>query len=465
VGAVISTTRLLSRSFGTDVGAFASYAARAHEGTLSWLDGNDGSSRGRFSFLGVRPVETIVVRADDPDPLAVFDRLEAEREHDVRGEAVPGLAWSHVPRWIGAIAYDLAWSLRASLGLRRAPVHARAAHTRPGAPLAFFHRYDALLVGDAQIDEVSILADDEAAANRLSSFVTTELLASSRAEATVGPLAVEPREVHARSIEAALELVRDGIVYQINLARRWSASVEGLAPGRALAAASSLASPVPQGAYLELGDRGAELALASRSMERFLSWDRVKGVLETRPIKGTIAASPTTREARERALLADPKERAEHAMIVDLMRNDLGRVAETGGVEVAGAFEVEPYRHLHHLVSTVRARTRRDATLREVLLATFPPGSVTGTPKLSAIEHIEALERFPRGFYCGAIGHVDRSGGLDLSVAIRTMQLTAGELTYFAGGGLVDASDVTRELDETELKARVLEDTIASLRR
>ena len=449
---------MLARSFGSDVGAFASYAARAHEGAVSWLDGNDGSSRGRFSFLGFRPVETIVVRADDPDPLALFDRLENEREHDVRGEAVAGLAWARVPRWIGAIAYDLAWSLRGPLGLRRAPVHARS-----HAPLAFFHRYDALLVGDARTDEVSILADGEAAAARLESFVTGELLGGPRAHASVGPLGVEPREVHARSIEAALALVEDGIVYQINLARRWSAKVEGLAPGRALAAASSAASPVPQGAYVELGDRGSELALASRSMERFLAWDRVKGVLETRPIKGTIAATPTTREARERALLADPKERAEHAMIVDLMRNDLGRVAETGGVEVAGAFEVEPYRHLHHLVSTVRAQTRRGATLREVLLATFPPGSVTGTPKLSAIEHIEALERFPRGFYCGAIGHVDRSGGLDLSVAIRTMQLASGELTYFAGGGLVDASDVTRELDETELKARVLEDTIASL--
>ena len=103
------------------------------------------------------------------------------------------------------------------------------------------------------------------------------------------------------------------------------------------------------------------------------------------------------------------------------------------------------------------------ATLREVLLATFPPGSVTGTPKLSAIEHIEILERFPRGFYCGAIGHVDRSGGLDLSVAIRTMQLAGRELTYFAGGGLVDASELVRELDETELKARVLEDTIRAL--
>lgn len=451
---------MLSRSFGSDVGAFASYAARAHEGAVSWLDGNDGSSRGRFSFLGFWPVETIVVRADDPDPLALFDRLEAEREHDLQGEAVAGLSWARAPRWIGAIAYDLAWSLRAPLGLRRAPIHARAR-----APIAFFHRYDALLVGDARTNEVSILADDEAAAARLESFVTRELLGGPRAHASVGPLGVEPREVHARSIEAALELVRDGIVYQINLARRWSAKVEGLAPGRALAAASSAASPVPQGAYVELGDRGSELALASRSMERFLAWDRETGVLETRPIKGTIAASPTTREARERALLSDPKERAEHAMIVDLMRNDLGRVAETGGVEVAGAFEVEPYRHLHHLVSTVRAQTRRDATLREVLLATFPPGSVTGTPKLSAIEHIEALERFPRGFYCGAIGHVDRSGGLDLSVAIRTMQLASGELTYFAGGGLVDASDVTRELDETELKARVLEDTVASLRR
>lgn len=444
---------MLSRPLAS--GSFAARVACARAGTTSWLDGNDGSDRGRFSFLGLRPVESRVVCAEDPDPLALFDRLEAEREHALSGEALPGLAWAHVPRWIGAIAYDLAWGMRSALGLRRPAVH-----TRARAPLAFFHRHDALLARDARTGEVAILADDEAAADRLAALLGAEPL---RAEARVGPLRVEPRELHARSIEAALALVRDGIVYQINLARRWRAEVEGRAPGRALAVASSRASPVPYGAYLELGEQGSEFALASRSMERFLRWDRARALLETRPIKGTIAAAPGTLEARERALLADPKERAEHAMIVDLMRNDLGRVAETGGVEVVRAFEVEPYRHLQHLVSTVRARTRSDATLREVLLATFPPGSVTGTPKLSAIEHIEILERFPRGFYCGAIGHVDRSGGLDLSVAIRTMQLAGRELTYFAGGGLVDASELVRELDETELKARVLEDTIRAL--
>lgn len=225
-------------------------------------------------------------------------------------------------------------------------------------------------------------------------------------------------------------------------------------------------SPVPHGALLEWEDAsGAPArALVSRTMERFLRWDRASRCLETRPIKGTIArGAPHTDGERAQTLRDDDKERAEHAMIVDLMRNDLGRLAEVGSVEVCGVFEVEPYAHLSHLVSTIRATSRPEVTLRDVILATFPPGSVTGTPKLRAIERIEALERFARGFYCGAIGHVDRSGGLDLAVAIRTAQVIGQELSYFAGGGIVDASLIERELDETELKARVLDDALARL--
>ncbi|MFO0709833.1 MAG: anthranilate synthase component I family protein [Sandaracinus sp.] len=436
--------------------ALARWVASAQRGTLAFLDGNDGSGRGRFSFLGVEPVETLEVAGDAPEPLAIFDRLEDGRLLAEGGdELAPGLTRGALPRWIGAISYDLAWSLRAELGLRRATTHARDAR-----PLAFFHRFDALAVADRLRDRVLLVGEDESAIARLEARLEG-LARAATSHVEVGAIEAEPREVHGASIALALELVRDGIVYQINLARRWSAPIEGEAPGRALAQAMRQASPVPLGALLELGDRGERLALVSRSMELFLRWDRATGLLETRPIKGTIARGGGDDDALARTLATDRKEHAEHAMIVDLLRNDLGRVAEVGSVHVHDAFAVEPYARLLHLVSTVRARTAEHASLRDVVLATFPPGSVTGTPKLSAIEHIEALERSARGFYCGALGHVDHAGGVTLAVAIRTAQLHRGELTYFAGGGLVDASVIERELDETELKTRVLLDALA----
>jgi para-aminobenzoate synthetase len=200
-------------------------------------------------------------------------------------------------------------------------------------------------------------------------------------------------------------------------------------------------------------------------MERFLRLSREARTLVTRPIKGTArrdaAGADDAREAS--ALRADAKERAEHAMIVDLMRNDLGRVAEVGSVEVPEVMLVEPFRGLHHLVSTVGCRVRPEVGLRAVLEATFPPGSVTGTPKLAAIEAIERLEQSARGIYTGALGFVDQRGGLSLAVAIRTAVIADGEVVYGSGGGIVEASDPERELAETELKAQALREALLAL--
>jgi anthranilate/para-aminobenzoate synthase component I len=150
-------------------------------------------------------------------------------------------------------------------------------------------------------------------------------------------------------------------------------------------------------------------------------------------------------------------------MIVDLVRNDLGRVAAIGSVQVEQRFAVEPFARLHHLVSTVACTTRPEVRASDILYATFPPGSVTGTPKLRAIETIAALEPVPRGIYTGALGFVDRAGGLSLSVAIRTAVVEGSEASYFAGGGIVEASQITREIAETELKARVFVDALRGL--
>ncbi len=247
-----------------------------------------------------------------------------------------------------------------------------------------------------------------------------------------------------------------GEVYEVNVARRWSAAFEGDA--LELWQAMRVASRVPLGMFLDGGDH----AVLACTMERFIHWDAESKTLVTRPIKGTIRREPTDDGASQR-LRADPKEQAEHSMIVDLMRNDLGRVAEIGTVKVDAPLIVEPFTGLYHLVSTVSCVTRPEVSLEDILEATFPPGSVTGAPKVRALEIIEELEQHPRGVYCGALGFIDRDGGLSLAVAIRTATVAGGRVYYWAGGGIVEASDPDREVAETELKAKVFLDAVESL--
>ncbi len=247
----------------------------------------------------------------------------------------------------------------------------------------------------------------------------------------------------AKRVGVIRELIAAGDVYQVNLCRRLSAP---LPPGfgvLGLGAALGSAHAAPHSAVVSLPSAG--MAVASASPERFLG--RNGDTVESRPIKGT-------------AVTADglgPKDRAENVMIVDLVRNDLGRVCEFGSIEVPGLCDVEEHPGLVHLVSTVRGRLRPGAGWADLLSATFPPGSVTGAPKIAALDVIADLEPVPRSLYCGAIGWVDadRQAG-DLNVAIRTFWVEDGELHLGTGGGITWDSDPDAEWEETELKARRL---------
>lgn len=239
-----------------------------------------------------------------------------------------------------------------------------------------------------------------------------------------------------------------GDVYQVNLTRRLSAPLPtGTAGGStdiaALGAALARGNPAPFSAVVRLPSHGVHVA--SASPERFLRRDGAH--VWSSPIKGTAVTAD--------ALTA--KDRAENLMIVDLVRNDLGRVCEWGSVETSGLFEVEHHPGLVHLVSTVEGRLRADVGWPELLAATFPPGSVTGAPKLAALEHIARLEPVPRGVYCGAVGWVDADRRVgELNVAIRTFWIEHGELHLGTGGGITWDSTPDGEWAETELKARRL---------
>jgi para-aminobenzoate synthetase component 1 len=250
-------------------------------------------------------------------------------------------------------------------------------------------------------------------------------------------------------VRAIRESIAAGDVYQVNLTRRVSAPMPGRPePGSAtdiaaLGAALAVGNPAPFSAVVRIPSRG--LHVASASPERFLS--RRGSTVSSSPIKGT-APVPD---------LLLPKDRAENVMIVDLVRNDLGRVCDWGTVEVPLLLTIEEAPGLVHLVSTVEGRLRTGLGWADAIDATFPPGSVTGAPKLAALDHIAVLEPVARGVYCGAIGWVDadRAEG-DLNVAIRTFWIADDHLHLGTGGGITFDSTPEGEWAETELKARRL---------
>jgi len=252
-------------------------------------------------------------------------------------------------------------------------------------------------------------------------------------------------------VAAIHEYLRAGDVFQVNLSRAWRARF-ATAPGPA-AWYTRLreANPAPFAGLLVHDG----WALASSSPERLVS---VRGdEVATRPIAGTRPRFPGDDDReRIRELVGHPKERAEHVMLIDLERNDLGRVCRPGSVHVDELMTVESYAHVHHIVSNVRGRLRAGATPGQVIAATFPGGTITGCPKVRCMQIIAELEREGRGPYTGALGYLNRDGDMDLNILIRSAWLAGTDLELRAGAGIVVDSDAGRELEETRAKARGL---------
>jgi para-aminobenzoate synthetase/4-amino-4-deoxychorismate lyase len=267
--------------------------------------------------------------------------------------------------------------------------------------------------------------------------------APATAEIAAGPLRVAAPGTrgHAAAVAEAIQRIANGEVFQANICLRLEGAIDGDLLDLWLRAASDLEPSYA--AYVA----GEQHAVASLSPELFLR--RRDRSVETRPIKGT-----APRSTRPEALAASAKDRAENVMIVDLMRNDLGRVCEYGSVRASGLWEVEPAAGVWHLVSTVRGTLRADAGDTELLRATFPPGSVTGAPKVQVLRVIHQLESTAREVYCGAIGLCSPLAGLELNVAIRTFERREGRLWLGVGGGVVSDSSPQGEVQEALAKAR-----------
>ena len=370
-------------------------------------------------------------RREAGDPLAAVERFVAE------GPALPFPYGGAV----GYLAYELGHLTEGRGGSAPAP----------DVPLAVLSRYDPVLAYDPRRAQYALVSAEPASAR----VAWLERLAAP-APAWHGPLATAPlapllaRERYLAAVRRILDYLAAGDVYQVNLTQPYAAPLA--APAWALFAALARRHPVPHHAYLDVG----EACLLANSPELFL---RRRGErVETRPIKGTRPRGDgRSRDAILAAELeADAKERAEHVMIVDLERNDLGRVAEIGSVAVEAYARVESHPTVHHLVSSIVARVRPDVGLARLLRATFPGGSITGAPKVRAMEIIRELEPVPRGTYTGAFGLFHPSGDLELALAIRTAVVAGGVVRWHAGGGIVADSEPERELAEAWLKTAAL---------
>ncbi len=471
----------------------AAFALWAGSEGLAFLDSAGPiGERSRFSYLCVEPFRTLLCGADGPcvpDAAASVPPGDGCDRVAGSGVSLDGVAMDGDPftvletelrRWrlppgagpvpfrggaVGLLGYGLGrW-------LERLPCR----HPEDlGIPDAWMGFYD-LVVGFDRAERrawvmSSGLPETEPAPRAAR--------AAARAEAALRRLDAPPKGVPGLSPDLASEwrpeldragyearvreaqaLIRAGDIFEVNVTMRHRAERTGAlapetCPDEAVHLALREASANPFGAFLRCGPR---LALASASPERFLRLD-ADGWVETRPIKGTRprGATPEADEAMRLELAASEKDRAENLMIVDLMRNDLGRVCRIGSVSVPALWGVESFSSVHHLVSVVRGRLREGLGPVDLLRATFPGGSVTGAPKIRALEVIDELESSRRGPYCGSVVAIGFDGAMDSSIVIRTLVLTPEAIVAQAGGAVVSDSDPGEEYDEMITKVSPL---------
>ena len=434
----------------------ALYGGERHGFLYESLEQHGG--RGRFSFLGGRPL--LVFRGTgrrvvldrrgvgrsvlEHDPLALLRELVLDGVEALPVSSFPGGA-------VGYLGYDVVRSL------------CRLGEGPPddlGLPDLHFLFPAEIVVIDHLDEVVHVLVygrTDRRARCEEIGRVLRQRGAPVRAgavEANLDPSAIRGVRSNLGLAEFATRAerirrhIREGDVYQVVLSRRFEFGAA--MPPLALYAALRRTNPSPYMYYLALD--GCHLAGSSPEMLVKLTGRRVT----TRPLAGTRprGGSPEQDAVVERELRADPKERAEHVMLVDLARNDIGRVCEAGSVAVRRFLEIERYTNVMHLVSDVEGRLRDDRDAFDLFRATFPAGTVSGAPKVRAMQLIDELEPVRRGPYAGAIGYFSHLGDLDLCIAIRTMLVVGGRGYLQAGAGIVADSDPRREFDETLSKAR-----------
>jgi anthranilate synthase component 1 len=413
----------------------------------------DGPPQARYDILFAFPGETLAL---DPDRQLRRDGVEladgdflAAFERDWRALTLPPQR-AHLPftgGWFVFLGYELAEHIEPVLrGLPREHLLPRAVATR----------FPAAVIRDRARRRTHAVCEPQQAAELLPLMLADLERAAAPSAAPAAPrveIAEEDGQRFLGGVARVLEYIRAGDVFQVNLSRAWQATLDPEVTNAALYRRLRTANPAPFAALMQLDP---QRAVISSSPERLVC---VRGRrISTRPIAGTWprAADPGQDREAIAALRGHPKEQAEHVMLLDLERNDLGRLCRPGSVRVSEFMTVESYRHVHHLVSEVGGELRPAIGPVEIIRAVFPGGTITGCPKLRCMQIIAELEGAGRGAYTGSLGYINRDGSMDLNILIRTMVRAGRSVHLRAGAGIVADSLPERELAETRAKAHGL---------
>ncbi|MBO0613864.1 aminodeoxychorismate synthase component I [Thiothrix fructosivorans] len=395
----------------------------------------------RYSLLFAFPQTQI--RLDQVDEASFCERLDAAWRNEEKAERQSEMPFRG--GWFLYLGYELVGQLEPTLHL--------PATSQP-LPIALAVRIPAAIIVDHHQHETIVVAEHsfEHAFATMQEDISTE-----RGDETAGRLgAVSLSEDLPEQFTAGVERIREyigtGDVFQVNLSRAWQGELQSDQTALDLYRSLRNTNPAPFACLAQFDD----FAVISSSPERLV---RVQNsTVDTRPIAGTRPRGDNA--ARDQALLeeliAHPKERAEHIMLIDLERNDLGRLCEYGTVKVDELMVVESYQHVHHIVSNIQGKLRAGITPGQIIRAVFPGGTITGCPKVRCMEIIAELEQTGRGAYTGSVGYLNHNGDMDLNILIRTMTLQGQHLQFRTGAGIVMDSVAPNELKETRHKARGL---------
>ena len=408
-----------------------------------------GTGQAQFDILFAFPGESLALESFEklqrnnshiqaPDFLTAFDQWWQSLKTPAQKSDLP-----FTGGWFVYLGYELAQQIEPRLQLTR---------TETDLPIAMATRIPAAIIRSHEQQCLFIIAENSHA--ELLGHMQKDIML--RTDSPASPKQIhatiqeEDSDVYIKAVERARRYIVDGDIFQANLSRLWEGTLEqGISP-ESLYENLRTHNPAPFSGFISINNA----SIISSSPERLVSVHN--NIIETRPIAGTRPRSFDAKADMElqKELMSHPKEQAEHIMLIDLERNDLGRVCMPGTVNVNELMVLESYTHVHHIVSNVQGVLKKDIRPGDVIRAVFPGGTITGCPKVRCMEIIQELEHAERGPYTGSMGYINRDGSLDLNILIRTIVYNRGKLGIRAGAGIVADSVPEKELDETRAKAK-----------
>ena len=399
------------------------------------LESVNHNENNRYSILFAFPEENIVLR-----DFADFDFLSELENHCKQTSDSSNLPFAG--GWFVYLSYELIGQIEPTLASK---LH------KSSIPIAYAVKIPCAIITDHKLKKTYVV-DEDNDHTRINQILSDIKAIENIPDAPLdGEISEENNEKFTDGVKRSLDYIVAGDVFQVNLSRKWSYALSSKEDSAIIYKQLKKANPAPFSALVQYEN----FSIISSSPERLFSVN--DGVLETRPIAGTHPRGEgRLDDAQKENLISHPKEIAEHVMLLDLERNDMGRVCEYGSVYVNEIMTLETYPYVHHIVSNIKGNLRKHMGVKQIVKALFPGGTITGCPKVRCMEIINELEQMPREAYTGSVGYVSQNGKMDFNILIRSFIHQGDTLTFRAGAGIVFDSDPLRELAETRHKAQGL---------